>query len=52
MSSRADAALPSSRQVELAVKDLIAGVEPKNVGALQDATAFDEYREMAQTWKS
>jgi len=40
----------SGKKVELAVKDLIAGVEPKNVGALQDPTAFDEYREMAKTW--
>jgi hypothetical protein len=38
--------------VELAVKDLISGVEPKNVGALVDAAAFDEYRELAKTWKS
>jgi len=42
----------SGKKVELAVKDLIAGVEPKNVGALVDPTAFDEYREMAKTWKS
>ena len=41
----------SGKKVELAVRDLIAGVEPKNVGALQDPTAFDEYREMAKTWK-
>ena len=42
----------SGKKVELAVKDLISGVEPKNVGALVDASAFDEYREMAKTWKS
>ena len=42
----------SGKKVELAVKDLISGVEPKNVGALVDASAFDEYREMALTWKS
>lgn len=40
----------SGKKVELAVKDLIAGIEPKNVGALQDPTAFDEYREMAKSW--
>jgi len=37
----------SGKKVELAVKDLIDGIEPRNMGALQDATAFDEYREMA-----
>ena len=42
----------SGKKVELAVRDLIAGTEPKNVGALQDPTAFDEYREMAKEWKS
>ena len=42
----------SGKKVELAVKDLISGVEPKNVGALVDAAAFDEYRELAKTWKS
>ena len=42
----------SGKKVELAVKDLISGVEPKNVGALVDASAFDEYRELAKTWKS
>ena len=42
----------SGKKVELAVRDLIAGTEPKNVGALQDPDAFDEYREMAATWKS
>ena len=31
-----------------AVRDLFAGTEPKNVGALQDPTAFDEYRKMAK----
>eukprot|EP00629_Pelagomonadales_sp_RCC1024_P008331 CAMPEP_0119280572 /NCGR_PEP_ID=MMETSP1329-20130426/22950_1 /TAXON_ID=114041 /ORGANISM="Genus nov. species nov., Strain RCC1024" /LENGTH=697 /DNA_ID=CAMNT_0007281167 /DNA_START=116 /DNA_END=2206 /DNA_ORIENTATION=- len=30
----------SGKKVELAVKDLIAGVEPKNTGALADPTAF------------
>ena len=29
------------------MKDLIAGIEPKNVGALADPTAFDEYRQMS-----
>ena len=42
----------SGKKVELAVKDLISGTEPKNVGALVDASAFDEYRELAKTWKS
>ena len=42
----------SGKKVELAVRDLIAGTEPKNVGALQDPNAFDEYREMAKDWKS
>jgi len=37
----------SGKKVELAVRDLFAGTEPKNVGALQDPTAFDEYRKMA-----
>ena len=37
----------SGKKVELAVRDLMAGVEPKNVGALQDPNAFDEYRQMA-----
>lgn len=37
----------SGKKVELAVRDIIAGVEPKNVGALQDPTAFDEYRQLA-----
>jgi hypothetical protein len=36
--------------VEVAVRDLMAGLEPKNVGALQDPTAFDEYRAMAADW--
>jgi len=39
----------SGKKVELAVRDIIAGIEPKNVGALQDASAFDEYRKMAET---
>ena len=38
----------SGKKVELAVRDLFAGQEPKNVGALQDPTAFDEYRNMAE----
>ena len=38
----------SGKKVELAVKDLIDGIEPRNMGALQDASAFDEYREMAK----
>ena len=38
----------SGKKVELAVKDLIDGIEPRNMGALQDATAFDEYREVAK----
>ena len=42
----------SGKKVEVAVRDLIAGTEPKNVGALADATAFDEYRALAATWKS
>lgn len=37
----------SGKKVELAVRDLFAGQEPKNVGALQDPSAFDEYRKMA-----
>ena len=37
----------SGKKVELAVRDIIAGTEPKNVGALQDPNAFDEYRQMA-----
>jgi len=37
----------SGKKVEVAVRDLVAGSEPKNVGALQDPTAFDEYRAMA-----
>lgn len=38
----------SGKKVEIAVRDLFAGTEPKNVGALQDPTAFDEYRKMAE----
>jgi acetoacetyl-CoA synthetase len=38
----------SGKKVEIAVRDLFAGIEPKNVGALRDATAFDEYRAMAE----
>ena len=37
----------SGKKVELAVRALFEGQEPKNVGALQDDTAFDEYRKMA-----
>jgi len=37
----------SGKKVEIAVRDLFAGIEPKNVGALQDPNAFDEYRAMA-----
>ncbi|KAL1507871.1 hypothetical protein AB1Y20_007478 [Prymnesium parvum] len=40
----------SGKKVELAVRDLISGIEPKNVGGLQDPSAFDEYRKMAETW--
>jgi len=38
----------SGKKVELAVRDLFNGVEPKNMGALQDPAAFDEYRRMAE----
>jgi len=38
----------SGKKVELAVRDLFAGDEPKNIGALQDPSAFDEYRQMAE----
>lgn len=38
----------SGKKVELAVRDIFSGVEPKNVGALLDASAFDEYFEMAK----
>ena len=38
----------SGKKVEIAVRDLFAGTEPKNVGALQDPSAFDEYRQMAE----
>jgi acetoacetyl-CoA synthetase len=38
----------SGKKVEIAVRDLFAdGTEPKNVGALIDPSAFDEYRKMA-----
>ena len=37
----------SGKKVEIAVRDLFAGIEPKNVGALADPTSFDEYRAMA-----
>ena len=37
----------SGKKVEIAVRDLFAGIEPKNMGALQDPNAFDEYRAMA-----
>jgi acetoacetyl-CoA synthetase len=38
----------SGKKVEIAVRDLFAGIDPKNMGALMDATAFDEYRDMAK----
>jgi acyl-coenzyme A synthetase/AMP-(fatty) acid ligase len=38
----------SGKKVELAVRALFEGDEPKNVGALQDPNAFDEYRKMAE----
>uniref|UniRef100_A0A7S1UQ32 AMP-dependent synthetase/ligase domain-containing protein n=1 Tax=Grammatophora oceanica TaxID=210454 RepID=A0A7S1UQ32_9STRA len=39
----------SGKKVEIAVRDLFAyGKEPKNMGALQDTSAFDEYRKMAE----
>jgi acetoacetyl-CoA synthetase len=38
----------SGKKVEIAVRDLVAGTEPKNVGALADPTAFDEYRGFAE----
>jgi len=38
----------SGKKVEIAVRDLFAGQEPKNMGALQDPSAFDEYRKMAE----
>jgi len=38
----------SGKKVEIAVRDLFAGEEPKNMGALQDASVFDEYRAMAE----
>ena len=38
----------SGKKVEMAVRDLFAGIEPKNVGALRDSTAFDEYRILAE----
>ena len=39
----------SGKKVEIAVRDLFAGVEPNNVGALQDPNAFDEYRQLAKS---
>lgn len=39
----------SGKKVEVAVRQLLAGVEPKNVGALQDPSSFDEYRGFAQS---
>lgn len=39
----------SGKKVEVAVRELLAGVEPKNVGALLDPSSFDEYRSMAET---
>jgi len=38
----------SGKKVEIAVRDLFAGEEPKNVGALRNPEAFDEYRAMAE----
>ena len=38
----------SGKKVELAVRAIFEGEEPKNVGALQDPTAFDEYKKMAE----
>lgn len=38
----------SGKKVEIAVRDLFAGDEPKNLGALQDASVFDEYRAMSE----
>ena len=38
----------SGKKVELAVKSLFDGMEPKNVGALRDPNAFDEYKKMAE----
>ena len=38
----------SGKKVEIAVRDLFAGDEPKNMGALADPSAFDEYRKMAE----
>jgi acetoacetyl-CoA synthetase len=38
----------SGKKVEIAVRDLFAGEEPKNMGALQDPSVFDEYRAMAK----
>ena len=38
----------SGKKVEIAVRDLFAGIEPKNVGALRDPSAFDEYRALAE----
>ena len=38
----------SGKKVELAVRSIFEGDEPKNVGALQDPTAFDEYKKMAE----
>jgi acetoacetyl-CoA synthetase len=38
----------SGKKVEIAVRDLFAGEEPKNMGALADPSAFNEYRKMAE----
>ncbi len=38
----------SGKKVEIAVRNLFAGIEPKNVGALRDPASFDEYRVMAE----
>lgn len=38
----------SGKKVEVAVRELLTGVEPKNIGALLDPSSFDEYRLMAE----
>ena len=38
----------SGKKVEIAVRDLFAGEEPKNLGALRNLSVFDEYRAMAK----
>jgi acetoacetyl-CoA synthetase len=39
----------SGKKVEIAVRDLIAGIAPKNLGAIADASALDEYRAWGET---